>query len=318
MSESVAVTVALACHSEERLPGIRAAIDSVQRQSHRPAGIVVAVDHNAALGAVLRAEFPSVVVVGNDGPNRGASATRNVAAARARTPLIAFLDDDEVAAPTWLAGLVAPFEDAYVVGTGGRYRPVWNHRRPFWFPDEFGWVVGAHYKGMPTTTARVRNVWAGSMAVRADVFRAVGGFRTGFGKVGDVSRPEDTDLCIRMAAERQGHWVYVPRAIVDHEVPAYRASLRFFAGRCYAEGVGKIEMRAALRDLPDALGDEQTYVTRTVPLGLARNVATGRLDRAAAMALGIACAAAGAASASWAARRTGAPRPRITAGSGSA
>ncbi|MEV6597203.1 glycosyltransferase [Actinoplanes sp. NPDC051346] len=316
MPDSPAVTVALACHNADRLPSIRAAIDSVHRQSHRPADIVVAVDHNAALSAVLRAEFRSVVVVDNDGANRGASGTRNVAAARARTPLIAFLDDDEIAAPTWLERLVAPFHDPSVVGTGGRYRPVWNRRRPFWFPDEFGWVVGAHHRGMPTTAARVRNVWAGSMAVRHDVFRSVGGFRTDFGKVGDVSRPEDTDLCIRMAAAGRGHWLFVPQSIVDHEVPPSRATLRYFAGRCYAEGVGKIEMRAALGD-GDALGDERTYVTRTIPLALARNIATGRLDRAATMALGIACAAAGAASASWATKRTGAPRPR-TRMSGSA
>jgi hypothetical protein len=53
----------------------------------------------------------------------------------------------------------------------------------------------------------------GNMAVRTDVFRQVGGFRTDFGKRGSIPQPEDTDLCIRMAEATGGHWMYVPEAI---------------------------------------------------------------------------------------------------------
>ena len=61
------------------------------------------------------------------------------------------------------------------------------------------------------------------MAVRRAVFEKVGGFRVDFGKVGDVSRPEDTDLCIRMSTETGGRWIFVPEAVVDHDVEAERA-----------------------------------------------------------------------------------------------
>jgi GT2 family glycosyltransferase len=74
------------------------------------------------------------------------------------------------------------------------------------------------YEGLPTVTAPVRNVWSGNMAVRTDAFRKLGGFRTYFGKCRSTSQPEDTDLCMRMAAATGGPWMYVPTAAVNHIV----------------------------------------------------------------------------------------------------
>jgi hypothetical protein len=241
------------------------------------------------LAEAIADEFDTVRVVRNEGGVRGASATRNAAAENAETPIIAFIDDDEIASTTWLQELVAPFADKSVVGTGGRYVPSWQTRRPRWFPDEFGWVVGAHYKGMPTTTTQVRNVWSGNMAVRNDAFHRVQGFRAEFGKVGSNSRPEDTDFCIRAATAAGGRWLYVPSAVVRHEVPATRATLRFFAHRCVAEGRSKVEM-ARLLENEATLDHERAYMKRIVPRGILRNVATGRIDRASAMAVGVLCA----------------------------
>lgn len=289
------VTVALACHTQRRWNSICAAIRSIGEQTVRPRAIVVAVDHNSALAASLRREFPTVTVVENTAPERGASSTRNVAVASAATSMVAFLDDDEIADRAWLDGLMRPFADPSVVGTGGRYRPSWPRRAPWWFPEEFGWVVGAHYRGMPVVTTPVRNVWAGSMAVRVEQFRGVGGFRVDFGKVGSRSQPEDTDLCVRIAGATGGRWMYVPDAVVDHEVPPSRATLAFFVRRCYSEGAGKVAMRGGLAATgAGVLGAEMSYVSGVVPLAFVRNVATGRVDRAAVMALGVMAAGLGA------------------------
>src|SRR5439155_17283798 len=138
-----------------------------------------------------------------------------------RTPLVALLDDDAYAHPGWLAGLVAPFVDPSVIGTGGAIEPEWEARQPFWLPNEFLWTVGGSWTGsrVPEPT---RNVWSASMAVRRDVFDAVGGFRAGFGKLGDRSRPEDTELCLRMSRHGGGQWIFVPDAVIGHPVPAER------------------------------------------------------------------------------------------------
>jgi hypothetical protein len=272
----------------------------------------VAVDHNADLADRVEAEVPGVTVVRNDGTHRGASATRNAGARAALTTLTAFLDDDEFAAVDWLERLVAPFTNPGVVGTGGAYLPNWLGGKPRWFPDEFGWAIGGAYTGLPLTTSPIRNVWSGNMAVRTSLFHAVGGFRDDFGKLGARSRPEDTELCIRMARSvtPQGAWMYVPDAVVHHEVPPERTSFRFFVGRCYAEGRGKVEMSRHLRGidighLPQEaersfpLEAERSFLTRTVPRGAFRHAGMGGdgLQRAAAMLVGVGAAGVGATSA---------------------
>ncbi|HET9518153.1 MAG TPA: glycosyltransferase, partial [Actinoplanes sp.] len=226
-----------------------------------------------------------------------------------RSALVAFFDDDIQADPQWLQRLVAPFADESVVGTGGGIEPAWEHARPRWMPDEFLWAVGGSYAGLPTVTAEVRNVWSAGMVVRRKVFLAVGGFRTGFGKLGGQNRPEDTELCLRMSRADGGHWMYVPDAVIQHEVPASRSTFGFFLRRCYAEGRGKVQM-AALNKGAQNLVAERDYLRRTVPRAIARNVVDAARGRGVAYALragsvlaGLAAAGYGGAVETFAARR---------------
>lgn len=238
----MSISVVMAVHTEERLENIRAALESLRRQHLKPQAVIVAVDNNDALASLLEEQFDWVTVVTNRN-HRGASATRNRGVEVVETEYTAFLDDDETADPTWLEELTGPFSEPDVVGTGGKYQPMWPTQMPTWFPPEFEWVVGGSYQGLPTVTAPVRNVWSGNMAVRTESFRKVGGFSVDFGKRGTLPQPEDTDLCIRMAAAAQGHWMYVPTATINHVVPPSRATLRFFVSRCFTEGSGKAAMK---------------------------------------------------------------------------
>ena len=250
----------------DRWARIQAAVESVAKQHHAPADIVLAVDHNPELYRRAVDEFPGVTVIESSGP-QGASSTRNSGAAATSSPLIAFLDDDAAADPDWLVNVIDPFSDPEVVGTGGKVLADWETGCPTWFPDEFLWVVGATFHDGGRQA--VRNVWAENMAVRRTAFDAVGGFSETFGKVLHVSRPEDTDLCIRMSAADSGpgRWIYVPEALVHHHVPANRETFRFFLRRCYLEGMGKAEMSAQLK-AEAALVDEVDYLRSVIPAGL--------------------------------------------------
>jgi GT2 family glycosyltransferase len=265
--QDIDISVVIACYTEDRLVSIRSALTSIRKQSLEPRCVVVACDNNEVLANRLGEEFDWIEIVRNDGDS-GASATRNRGLNAVSTTFTAFLDDDETADPDWLLELTRPFADHEVVGTGGKYEAVWSSPKPAWFPDEFAWAVGGAYLGMPTETAVVRNVWSGNMAVRTAAFRQVGGFRTSFGKRGYVSQPEDTDLCIRMSAAG-GRWMYVPSAVIFHEVPAERTSFRFFISRCFSEGAGKAVMRSHLAS-GSAVQTEHAYV---------RTVATAALKR---------------------------------------
>lgn len=264
----VDVSVVMACYTEERLDSIKAALTSLQKQSLEPRRVIVAVGGNESLANRLRQEFVWLDVVVNHGDS-GASSNRNYGVEFVDTEFTAFLDDDETADPDWLLELTRPFHDSLVVGTGGKYEPVWASDKPAWFPDEFAWVVGGAYLGLPTETSRVRNVWSGNMAVRTAAFRSVGGFRTNFGKRGGVSQPEDTDLCIRVSQSAGGHWMYVPSAVIFHDVPDNRATLRYFVSRNMSEGSGKALMRAHLTS-SSAVKNEHDYVRATAKAALKR------------------------------------------------
>jgi GT2 family glycosyltransferase len=258
----------LPCYTEKRLNSLRSAVQSLQAQTLPPHRVVVVVDNNPRLATDLQREFDWVKVVLNDG-EPGASATRNRGVDAVDTALTAFLDDDETAHPQWLAQLIAPFSDCDVVGTGGKYEPNWLVPRPSWFADEFAWAVGGSYLGLPTQTAPIRNVWSGNMAVRTAEFRRAGGFRTQFGKKGAASQPEDTDLCIRVSAMTGKRWMYVPSAVVFHEVPEERASFSFFLSRCFSEGAGKALMQLNLQT-DDAVDTEHAYVRDVARAALRR------------------------------------------------
>ncbi|WP_250002900.1 glycosyltransferase family 2 protein [Actinoplanes sp. M2I2] len=270
MTDSIDASVIIPTHSEHRWAPLRRTVASAQAQKAAPAEIIVVVDHNPALLERARAEFTGVTVLENASV-RGASGNRNTGAFHARSELIAFLDDDTVAHDTWLSHLAAPFDDPAVLGAGGLIVPAWERSRPAWLPDELLWTVGVSYAGLPTSVAEIRNVWSAGMMVRRDAFERVGGFRAGFGKLGDRNRPEDTELCLRISAQLGGHWMYVPDSVIEHDVPLGRSTFGFFLRRCYAEGRGKVQM-AGLLPRGQKLGAEQDYLRRTLPRAVVHNL----------------------------------------------
>jgi len=304
-----AVSIVIPTHSEQRWNALIRTVASARSQTYAPAEIVVVVDHNPALFRRARRDLAGVTVLENLYA-QGVSGNRNTGAFHTSTSLIAFLDDDTVASPEWLENLVEPLvADPSVVGAGGGINPDWAGAKPNWMPEEFLWAVGGSYAGMPTATAPIRNVWSASMVVRRHTFLSVGGFRAGFGKLGNQNRPEDTELCLRMSALAGGHWMYVPGAVIRHEVPANRSTFGFFLRRCYAEGRGKVAM-AGLLDGSASLGSERDYL-RSLPMAVVRNLVAATRGHGAHHALkaggvlaGVAAAGVGGVVETVAARRT--------------
>jgi hypothetical protein len=265
------VSVVIPAFTMDRWAYLREAVASVKAQTVPMLATVVVIDHHPGLLAQARRELTGVTVIPNAG-GRGASGGRNTGAAASQGEIVAFLDDDAMASPTWLESLLRHFSSPSVVGVGGRLDPVWARSEPRWFPPEFGWAVGAYYRGMPEVAGPVRNVWSGNMAIRRPVFDAIGGFRAGFGKVGDRSRPEDTDLCLRAAAAPgQGTWIYEPAAVAWHRIPAYRATPGYFLRRCFHEGRGKAAL-AAMNGITESTSAERQYARHLLPSGIARGL----------------------------------------------
>jgi glycosyltransferase involved in cell wall biosynthesis len=300
------VSVVIAAFSSERWDCLRDAVASVRAQTRPALETVVVIDHNPALLARAGNELHGVRVIPNGGA-RGASGARNTGVAASRGDVLAFLDDDARASAGWLEALLPHFADPDVVGAGGRIDPLWAGSRPRWFPREFDWTIGASYRGMPAQAGPVRNVWSGNMAIRRGAFEAAGGFREDFGKVGTRARPEDTDLCLRTAADGRGTWVYEPAGLVGHRVPAERAALRYFLRRCFHEGRGKADL-TVLDGTPESTSAERRYVRRVLPGGIARGLReTVRGDAAGVLRSAAILGGLGAAVAGFAAGRLTAP-----------
>ena len=264
---SPTISVVICTYTGGRWHQLLDAVESVAAQTRTPLDIVVVVDHDPLLLRRVASELPNVVGVENRGA-RGLSGARNSGIEVARGDVVAFLDDDAVAAPDWLEQLAQPYTDVLVLGVGGAIAPVWE-RRPRWFPAEFEWVVGCSYRGMPVASGGVRNVIGANMSFRRFLLVELGGFQSGIGRIG--TRPvgcEETEFCIRAGrAHPGGAIVYEPQARVRHHVPESRASWSYFVSRCYAEGLSKAQVVRSV-GANRGLSTERSYALRALPSGV--------------------------------------------------
>jgi glucosyl-dolichyl phosphate glucuronosyltransferase len=297
---AVDVSVVICTCWTERWDDLVGAIESVRSQTVRPRELVLVVDHNPGLARRARERWADVSVVEN-ARDIGLSNARNAGIDHAKGEVVAFLDDDAVAEPQWLENMLPAYAEDSVIGVGGSIEPLWNDSRPAWFPEEFGWVVGCTYTGLPDRPTAVRNVIGTNMSFRRDVFDVIGGFESRIGQVGaSPIRCDETELCVR-ARQRwpERSIVYDPRVRVTHRVTARRTQWGYFVSRCYVEGRSKAVV-ARLVGSRDALSSELGYATRVLPAGVARGVRDALLrsdragwGRAAAIVVGFAAAVAG-------------------------
>ncbi|GGM01775.1 glycosyl transferase family 2 [Streptomyces fumigatiscleroticus] len=313
---SVGISVVICAYTEERWEDILAAVSSVRAQSHPALETLLVVDHNEALRERLSREYKEagdVRVLANAGP-RGLSAGRNTGIAASRGEIVAFLDDDAVAERDWLGHLADGYADPRVMAVGGRTEPVWaSGRRPAWFPEEFDWVVGCTYRGLPPGRVRVRNVLGGNASFRRSAFDAAGGFATGIGRDGD-KRPlgcEETELCIRLSRARPDAVLLIDdRAVIHHRVPGAREHFAYFRTRTYAEGLSKALVARSV-GAGKGLESERRYTSRVLPAGVLRGLRDallarpGGAGRAGAIVVGVLTAAGGYLVGSVRARRSG-------------
>jgi len=267
------ISVIICAYTEKRWDDLVAAIESVQQQILPPKEVIVVIDYNPGLLKRVREQLPGVVIAENtEAP--GLSGTRNSGIAVAKGQIIAFLDDDAVATPHWLIQLSEGFSDPQVLGTGGPVIPLWLDKAPPWLSEEFYWVIGCTYRGMPQTARAIRNPIGANMAFRRGVFDTIGGFRSGIGRVGkNLAGCEETELCIRARQRWPGRmFLYQPQATVFHRISSNRTQWRYFWSRCYAEGLSKAVV-ASYVGTKDALASERTYVLLTLPRGIVQGVA---------------------------------------------
>lgn len=266
------VTVVICAYTEARWEQTKAALRSVSSQEPPPEQTLLVIDHNDGLSARARQEYPGLEVLDSDG-EPGLSGARNTGLRAATCGITAFLDDDAVARPGWLVALVEPYNDPRVVSTGGGTYPQWQAGTPRWLPQEFYWVVGCSYRGLPDRTGVVRNPIGANMSMRTTDAIGAGGFYAAVGRIGAKPRGcEETELAIRLTTNQPGSVVmYVPDAAVDHHVTRQRATFRYFIQRNWHEGQSKATV-VRLAGARAGLQQERRHAVAVLPAAVLRDL----------------------------------------------
>ncbi len=267
------IAVIICAYTDHRWQQLVEAIESVQIQSLPANEIIVVIDHNPTLLQRVQDRFPLITVTENT-QEKGLSGARNSGIAITKADLIGFLDDDAVAEKDWLKNLTQiVLADSHIMGSGGRIIPKWEGQTPRWLPEEFYWVVGCTHKGVPETTAEVRNLIGANMLVRREAFDRVGGFINGIGRVDTIPLGcEETEFCIRTRQTiPQTRFIYDPNTVIYHNVPVKRTGWSYFRDRCYAEGLSKA-LVSKLVGQQDGLSAERTHVLKTLPQGFFKGI----------------------------------------------
>ena len=170
----------------------------------------------------------------------GAGAARNVGASVVRAPLVAFCDADDVVADGWLAAMRAALErHAFVAGRfdGTRLNSA-SVLRSRELPQQHGLQESARLPGLHAAGA-------GNMGIRADVFRAVGGFDP------RCLYLEDADLCWRVQLAGVP-LTWAPEVVLHVRL---RGSLWSTARQGYHYGTGERWLALRYREQDERLRD---------------------------------------------------------------
>ncbi|MDN2568533.1 glycosyltransferase, partial [Aquibium sp. A9E412] len=169
-------------------------------------------------------------------PRPGLSNARNVGTAAARADIVAFVDDDAIAAPDWATQIVSAFEtygeEAAIVG--GRILPRWVRPKPSWLPDSLlGYLSIIDWEG--DMRPLKPNEWVAGCNIAFDkqALTAAGGFSTSLGRIGSghsLLSNDETEVMDKIKAQGK-ITIYAPDALVEHVIDPDRLTRQWFRRR---------------------------------------------------------------------------------------
>lgn len=169
-------------------------------------------------------------------PTPGLSHARNVGVTHARADLVAFMDDDAVAAPDWAFHILRAFEtfagSAGVVG--GRVLPRWVSARPPWLSKDLLGYLSVIDWGGETRPLQPHEWLVGcNLAFDKQILELVGGFSQALGRTGaGQALLSNEEIEVTERIRRAGRVpIYCPEALVHHVIDPARLTRAWFRRR---------------------------------------------------------------------------------------
>lgn len=259
MAERLSISVIITTYAIARLGNVLELLDSLAAQTYPAIEVIVVTEASVELrdgiaDRLRERNRNNFRQLSNDGP-RGASAARNVGIKAAKGDIIAFVDDDTLVPPEWVAAIAETFRDDSVIGVTGPSSPIWpDGKEAAWLPKELYWVIGCTDWFEPGGITEVRNVWLQNASFRREAFRAAGLLDVGLGprdselgfkgnemKRGVVS--EEVEFSLRVRRETQKRVVFNPDVKACHRVGAERLALGYILRWARWMGISKYELK---------------------------------------------------------------------------
>lgn len=237
MPDTLTLSIIITSYTTERINDIYELLDSIIIQKYPDMEVIFVAERSQELKESIieygkKKNMTGLKVLFNYG-EPGLSAGRNVGIHEATGDIIAFLDDDVVLFPEWLAEIMKAFEDNMVIGATGPALPLWEDDSMAWLPEEFYWLISCtawnklEHSDCPV---EVRNAWGMNMAFRKEAFEKCGLFSNDFGYHKGLYA-EDNEISLRFKQKTGGKIVCMPKAKVWHRVHKYRFTWRFIRDR---------------------------------------------------------------------------------------
>jgi glycosyltransferase involved in cell wall biosynthesis len=184
----------------------------------------------------------------------GVSMARNAGAWAARTPFIAYIDDDAIPADDWvetiLAAIAQPGRPPALIG--GRILAKWEAPLPGWWPASLRGVLSIiEHEGSgeyrSTSVPQGLEPYAANMVVHVLSLLAAGGFGGAIGRYGN-SLLSDEEVQLAWTLQDAGYSVrYDSRITVHHQIQVRRLEPEWLLSRLYWQGASTVLTRRLLQ-----------------------------------------------------------------------
>jgi GT2 family glycosyltransferase len=251
--------VAVVVCTRNRPDNLREALESLARQSlARDRYTVVVVDNGDGSGADVAEAAGADTVLHVAEP--GLSRARNAGCQASTAPVLAFLDDDAVATPEWLATGAELLRRLEATACGGPILPLYDDPPPDWFRDDYELRTWGDEERLLVFGETLS---ASNLFLAREALAGVGGFDPRLGmRAETVAVGEETAL-FRQLWQRGGfRAAYSPTLVVRHRVPARKLTVAYQLRRAAAAGdawalansSGRRNLERAARDAVVATG----------------------------------------------------------------